>query len=143
MRSLYDADGTETACSNCHRLARENGKYGDWVPLTLKLAAFIASGEEGAPGTGLRLGSMDPEEVVPFLVRNLHWRVVSKEGVEFKREETPGLKVWVTSRTVKMPEKVTELPVWGEWEEHIDITDGRPSGVCHPATAGGGNSHVH
>jgi hypothetical protein len=49
------------------------------------------------------------------------------------REDTPGLKVWITSRTVKMPQESGELPVWGEFEEHIDITDGRPSGVCHPS----------
>ena len=117
----------------------ENARYGDWVPLTFKLASFIASGKEGAPNTGLTLKSMDPSEVVPFLMRNLHWRIVDKDGKQFAREDTPGLQVWVTSRTLEMPGTPFELPVWGEPEKHIDITDGRPSGLCHPTSEG----HAH
>jgi hypothetical protein len=76
VRSRSDEEGNASSCANCERQAAEKTRYADWVPLTLKLAAYIASGEEGAPSTGLVLESMDASEVVPFLTRNLHWRIV-------------------------------------------------------------------
>jgi hypothetical protein len=76
VRSLSDEEGNASSCANCERQAAEKTRYADWVPLTLKLAGYIASGEEGAPSTGLVLKSMDASEVVPFLTRNLHWRIV-------------------------------------------------------------------
>jgi hypothetical protein len=50
--------------------------YKDFVPLTKMLLDYVRSGERQPPGPdGMVLKSLHPEDVVPFLQRNLHWRV--------------------------------------------------------------------
>jgi len=76
VRSLQEETGQVTSCANCLRSASDGILYADWVPLTMKLIEYIASGEEHPAGSGLVLRSMDPADVIPFLTRNLHWRIV-------------------------------------------------------------------
>jgi tyrosinase len=76
VRSLLEETGQVTSCANCLNLANAGAIYADWVPLTMKLIEYIASGEEHPAGSGLVLNSMDPVDVIPFLTRNLHWRIV-------------------------------------------------------------------
>lgn len=45
------------------------------------------------------------------------------------REQTSGLKASVTSQLMKLPTKLTEMPIYEDEELHAEITDGRPSGV--------------
>lgn len=60
-------------CENC-RDQRENGLIdSDVIPLTTPLVAYWKSRE--LVGT-LRLKSLEPDDVKPFLARNLRWRVL-------------------------------------------------------------------
>lgn len=89
------------------------------VPLTSALLQDIVSGG---------LGGLEVEEVVPHLVKDLHWRVVGFDGVEILREQVPGLKVAVCSTLVGVG--VDDVPVYdGEWVTHTEVSDGRPGGL--------------
>lgn len=135
VRKLTPAAGSETtsgSCANCARQATSGDKYGDLIPLTSTLISFAQSHEQQPPGAeGLVLDSLEPDDVVPFLKRNLHWRVTDLENNVVAREDTPGLLVYVTSRTMEFPKTIEDLPVWGDVEVYRDITHARPAGLCH------------
>jgi hypothetical protein len=81
--------GTEQeTCSNCARQAAAKCLYRDFVPMTKMLVDYVRSGEvqPPAPTEGLRLRSLEPEDVVPFLKKNMHWRIV---GVSFSPHSIP------------------------------------------------------
>jgi tyrosinase len=59
-------------CENCEAQQSSGKKYYDTVGLTQALATYWKSGKEGY---GLRVTSLEPDVVIPFLTRNLHWRV--------------------------------------------------------------------
>lgn len=66
-------------CENCKKQQEENILYGSVVPLTKTLTDYVKSAERQPPlpaPDGLVLKSLEPEEVIPFLRRNLHWRVL-------------------------------------------------------------------
>jgi tyrosinase len=89
------------------------------VPLTPALLAAIAAGH---------LPSLRTEDVEPYLVANLHWRVTVFDGTERDREQVPGLKVAVCSTEVTIG--ADEVPVYdGVYAVHGGITDGRPAGL--------------
>jgi len=60
-------------CGNCKAQEEAGLKYADTVPLTAALLHFYESAEEVY---GLKVTSMAPESVVPFLTRNMHWRIL-------------------------------------------------------------------
>lgn len=82
-----------------------------------------------------RLGSVERENVLPFLRRNLHWRVTLADGTEQARDEVPHLKVGVVSTIVNLP--AGELPEFsGQYIIHTEVTEGRPAGLNpSPTTA--------
>jgi hypothetical protein len=89
--SPLDQDG-EVGCSNCQRQANSGSMYRDFVPLTKKLVDYVQSGEKQPPyDDGMVLRSLEPSDVVPFLTRNLHWRVV---GVSYSIEKPPYLSIY-------------------------------------------------
>lgn len=61
------------ACANCANKEASGLKYYDTVGLTQALLMYWKSGE---PVNELKVTSLEPEVVVPFLTENLHWRVV-------------------------------------------------------------------
>ena len=72
-------NGAADDCENCRRQRESRQRYRDFVPLTKMLVDYQRSGEvqPPAPATdGMSLRSLDPDDVVPFLKRNLHWRVI-------------------------------------------------------------------
>ena len=83
------------------------------VPITSLLLDFVATGT---------LASLEPEDVKPFLVERLKWRVVgvNGEGVDGRvmgRER--GLRVGVSCKVGKLPrgsgvERYEEFPEVGE-----------------------------
>lgn len=108
-----------TACKKCADDAAEGLVVTGTVPLTSALLQDIVSGG---------LGGLEVEEVVPHLVKDLHWRVVGFDGVEILREQVPGLKVAVCSTLVGVG--VDDVPVYdGEWVTHTEVSDGRPGGL--------------
>lgn len=67
-------------CDNCATQEAEGDKYHDLVPLTQALLTYFNRGQEAY---GYRVTDLSPEVVVPFLTRNLHWRIVNVSRVSF------------------------------------------------------------
>ena len=141
-RQRIDSGG----CGNCKAQQLEGRKYADTVALTPALLHFHQTAEEIY---GLKVDDLSPEVVVPFLTRNLHWRVIKVSeadqrtgmmnsnawqcsGGHVPREEIPSLKVGVYSETVHLPRQLTDAPAFENQVVHYDITAGRPSG-CNSA----------
>ena len=91
------------------------------VELTAALVKDISAG---------RLSSLKPDDVVPYLTKELHWRVMLLDGTEVRREDVRNLLVGVSSVEVTIDEH--GVPHYAE--EHQlwrDITNGRPAGLDH------------
>lgn len=113
-------------CANCTAAAASKSKYYDTVGLTQALLTYIRSGEECC---GHTLTDLSAGAVLPFLTRNLHWRVVGVAGEEVPRERVAGLKVGVYSEVVVLPRELTDLPRFEAKTMHYQVTDGRPGGL--------------
>lgn len=108
----------DTACAKCKADQEDELVVTGTVPLTMALLKEIVAG---------RLPSLKAEDVEPYLVKNLHWRVTLFNGDEKARSEVPGLSVAVVSTQVRIAEDGT--PVYSEhYDLHPAITDGRPAG---------------
>ncbi|MCJ1316053.1 hypothetical protein MMC15_001373 [Xylographa vitiligo] len=81
---------------------------------------------------------MEPEDLIPFLTRNLHWRILNSFGTERQREEVGGLKVLVMERLVSLPLLECDVPVFEEYTVQADITHGRPGGLKRGEEVQGG-----
>jgi len=58
-------------CANCKAQAGNHELVGDRIYLSFSLNLHV-----GQPAlNGVRLASLEPKDVVPFLQRNLHWRI--------------------------------------------------------------------
>jgi tyrosinase len=110
-----------TQCEKCQSDSADDLVVTGTVPLTSALLQDIVESSSS-------LRSLEPSEVVPYLERNLHWRVTVFDGTERPREEVPGLKVAVVSTKVRIGDD--GVPVYsGEYDAHPEITDGRPAGL--------------
>ncbi|KAI9673898.1 MAG: hypothetical protein M1817_002104 [Caeruleum heppii] len=109
-------------CSMCKAEAshEEEGKVTGTIPLTSALLEDIKAG---------RLKSLEPVDVEPYLKQNLHWRVTSTDDADIARDTVPNLKVSVVSSEVTKPANEHELPSWGPFTTHYDVTDARPAGL--------------
>lgn len=72
--------------------------------------------------------SLEKENVIPWLTRNLHWRVTLGDGTERPREDVPGLVVSVVSTDVHV-DVGGRARYTGVYESHPEVTAGRPGGV--------------
>jgi len=108
-----------TGCARCidHR-ERETEVTGT-IPLTGAL------GEKFGGVTDLK-----PQVVVPYLQKELHWRIVKHDGTVIEREQIPSLKLSVGHALVDVPDTDTEFPTWGHVEPQLDVTKGRPGGAA-------------
>lgn len=89
------------------------------IPLTPILLKLFKSGD---------LGSLETENVIPYLRQNLHWRVTLADGAEIDRGEVEGLKVSVVSTEVRC--NAGGWPEYsGVYEVHAEVTGGRPAGL--------------
>ena len=70
-RARIDGEG---GCENCAQQEQEGLVYGDTVGLTEALLVYYGNQEEAH---GRKVPSLRPEVVIPFLTRNLHWRIES------------------------------------------------------------------
>lgn len=62
----------ETGCSNCKKQRDEHALFSGQVILTDYLIELITLAQ---PQRGLTLMSLDNDEVVAYLKKNLHWRI--------------------------------------------------------------------
>ena len=67
------ASSLDAPCPNCAAQAAANIVIGDSVGLTPKLIEFLASKTLLHP---ISLNTLGKEDVIPFLKKNLQWRVV-------------------------------------------------------------------
>ncbi|KAK1573964.1 uncharacterized protein LY79DRAFT_662446 [Colletotrichum navitas] len=114
------------ACANCAKHEAGGIKYMDTVALTPALLTYWDSQEEHY---GCRVGDLRPDYVLPFLARNLHWRVVNNHGAQAPRETIPSLKVMVYPEIVTLPHNIADKPRFEGQNVHYEVTNGRPGGM--------------
>lgn len=74
-------------------------------------------------------GELEPDLVVPYLQKNLHWRIQKHDETPVEREDIPSLKVSVGHALVEIPTNIAEFPTWGEMSRATAVTAGRPGGA--------------
>ena len=66
-------------CENCRQQAARGQIDADFTPLTPMLMNYVVSGRKASelvPEDEAVLRSLEQEDVIPFLKRHLHWRIV-------------------------------------------------------------------
>jgi hypothetical protein len=79
VNGIFASDPKSGGCDNCERQAESSLLVTDVVPLTAHLIKWIRSGKripEHDP-EGLILTSLESSDVMPFLYKNMHWRVAT------------------------------------------------------------------
>ncbi|SPN96684.1 related to Tyrosinase [Cephalotrichum gorgonifer] len=109
----------DTPCARCQADQENELVVAGAVPLTSALLQDITAG---------KLASLEVADVVPYLKRNLHWRVALFTGESYPVEQVPGLKVSVCSSKVRIGED--GIPSYsGEYTTHTEVTAGRVGGL--------------
>lgn len=85
------------------------------IPLTNALQKSIES---------RKLNSMNAEDVTPFLMKHMSYRVTYFNDTAVPNEDVPSLKVSVVSVEVEDPGSESELPVWKKAKGHLDVSMG-------------------
>lgn len=67
------ANPADSGCVNCDRQAEAGAMVADVLPLTSKLQTFLSSPTLLQP---ISLKTLGTEDVVPFLAKNLQWRII-------------------------------------------------------------------
>jgi len=116
--AVFGKDPATTACGKCKSDAESHVIITGTVPLT---AGLIDQYKKG------NLGSMDKENVLPYLKDNLHWRVTLADGSDKRREEVPGLGVSVVTTDVEIQQGGRQR-FSGAYQVHPEVTEGRPAG---------------
>ncbi len=71
--------------------------------------------------------SLDKANVIPWLTKNLHWRISLADGTERPATDVPGLVVALVTTDVNIP--VGGRPQYsGVYESHPRVTAGRAGG---------------
>ena len=104
------------SCENCRKQAARGQIDADFTPLTPMLCSYVLSGRKASdlvPENEAVLRSLDQEDVIPFLKRHLHWRIVrvsitaymnsvvcllmslQSDSVEIHRDDVADFKAWV------------------------------------------------
>ncbi|SLM36604.1 Uncharacterised domain, di-copper centre [Lasallia pustulata] len=98
-------DSADTGCDKCRRDQHSNLQVTGQIPLTIALAErYLAH----------HLDDLTPNSVVPYLQKNLHWRVTLADGTEVALAEVPELTVSVISNEVQLPTAPHQLPTYAE-----------------------------
>ncbi|KAF2213581.1 hypothetical protein CERZMDRAFT_39490, partial [Cercospora zeae-maydis SCOH1-5] len=94
-----------TACSKCQEAQEEKVEVTGQIPLTIALMErYLAQ----------IIPDLSVDTVVPYLQKNLHWRVaVDKQALD-DRSQVPGLTVFVISNEVTVTEPTDELPIFAD-----------------------------
>ncbi|KAE8445423.1 hypothetical protein EG329_013436 [Mollisiaceae sp. DMI_Dod_QoI] len=118
-KNTTPGDEDETGCGKCKKDATRDVYITGTVPLTAQIISEVNKGN---------CPSMDKDNVLPYLTKNLHWRVTLADGTEYPREDVPGLTITVATTEVTIP--VHGRPQRsGVYETHPEVTAGRPAGA--------------
>jgi hypothetical protein len=112
-------------CDNCMQQGAAGAKVANTTTLTPILHDYIHKGEGD-----LALESLEPEDVKPFLVKNLRWRVIKVPGPDDEDDEIrpvpsasiEGFQVHVNSDTSYL-EEGEFLPVEAGEEDYDDVVE--------------------
>jgi tyrosinase len=88
---------------------------GATIPLTDSLIKNINQGN---------LNTLDPDDVNPFLAKNLSYRLSFLNDTEISNVGVPSLKISIASVAVTRPGSDGELPRWGTPRGHMDMSTG-------------------
>jgi len=118
--AVFAADVATTECENCKTNADKNLIVTGSIPLT---SALLERLDE--------VGSLDPDHVVPYLTKNLHWRIHHSTGQHenIDRNTVSNVNFSVTSVLVDHPDAPDALPIYHDWNPLPTITAGRPTGA--------------
>jgi len=89
------------------------------IPLTRSLRGLVTIGS---------LLGMDEEKIIPFLTKNLEWRI-SKNGKEVDVDSVEGFQASVYSSQASVPKAVGELPSYTKYAPQVDVTKGKTGGA--------------
>jgi tyrosinase len=90
-----------TGCESCKKGQEARLQVTGQIPITLALVErYFAA----------KINSITPDDVIPYLQKNLHWRVTDKYGARGSRADVRGLLVSVVSNEATLPEGPSELP---------------------------------
>ncbi|KUJ21549.1 Di-copper centre-containing protein [Mollisia scopiformis] len=121
-RNTTPGAASETGCGKCKQDAKAGVQISGIVSLTAQLLFEVKKGN---------CPSMNKADVIPYLTKNLHWRVTLHDGSEHPREDVPGLVVSVNTTEVSV--HVNGLPQRsGVYEAHPEVTAGRAAGSSAP-----------
>lgn len=81
-------------------------------------SALLDDIEEG------QLKSLKDEDVEPYLMENLKYRITLLDNTEVSNKSVPSLKIEVVSSVVTMGMGDHELPTWGEMVRHFEMGAG-------------------
>ncbi|KAI1335061.1 Di-copper centre-containing protein [Xylariaceae sp. FL0016] len=95
----------DSACGNCQRGRAAGLRITGQIPLTMALVERYLAG---------LVDGLTPEHAVPYLQRNLHWRVVDSNGGAKMRSDLNNLLVTVVTNEVTVPSGPTELPRYSD-----------------------------
>lgn len=133
--SPSSSNGTaKPACANCAEQAETQALVGDWVPLTPILLDYVLTGRKASvlvPDAEATLASLEQADVIPFLKRHLHWRILREDGVEIHRSDVAQFVAWVHDEVMLLPRTWDEMPTYEDHAIQWDITHGRPGGLDH------------
>jgi tyrosinase len=76
---IFASDPMSGGCGNCERQAESSLLVTDVVPLTAHLIKWIKSGKKipQHDPKALACKSLEANDVMPFLYKNMHWRVAT------------------------------------------------------------------
>lgn len=109
-----------TGCENCRDAAEAHKLVTGTIPLT------------GALGDRLgkdKVGALEPSQIVPYLKKELHWRIQRHDETVIERAEMPSLKISVAHVSVALPDNIAEFPKWGDSTKEAGVTTGRAGGA--------------
>lgn len=130
--NFTSADDGNDGCDNCAAQAANRTLATGRVVLTNALITrwknqLTHTPDEGVNGPTV-LASMDPNDVVPFLAANLHWRITADIGlVGF--DQVPSVKVAVVVGKADHFADATKLSHYHDYRPAYQVTAGKPGGV--------------
>jgi tyrosinase len=121
-------------CDNCRKQQAEKVQSTGRVILTNALITrfknqlvHTPSREDGVTV----LGGMDPENVIPFLRDNLHWRVTSMGKDIDIASELPSLKVSLGVGKADFYADRSKMSRFYDYKDAHIVTEGHPGGATH------------
>ena len=94
-----------TKCAKCLESQATKMQVTGQIPLTIALVERYLAGHVD----GITL-----DDVVPFLQKNLHWRVTNLDGGRLHRADVSELLVTVVTNEVTLPGSESEMPVYAD-----------------------------